>query len=87
MTDFGHNNNVVRNQKHFKSIANGDVADSDMISLTEQISISKPKKEWKFKCKSWIKKTYQLQLFPKYNKTQVSSLLNISYFLLFFSVR
>ena len=45
MTDLGHNNNVVRNQKHFKSIANGDVADSDMISLTEQISISKPKKE------------------------------------------
>ena len=59
-------------------------ADSDMIFLTERISISKPKKEWKFKCKSWIKKTYQLQLFPKYNKTQVSSLLNVSYFFLFF---
>ena len=32
MVDFGYNNNVVRNQKHFKSVANGNVADSRMIA-------------------------------------------------------
>ena len=26
MVDFGYNNNAVRNQKHFKPIANGNVA-------------------------------------------------------------
>ena len=27
MVDFGYNNNAFRNQKHFKPIANGNVAD------------------------------------------------------------
>ena len=30
MVDFRYNNNAIRNQKHFKTIANGDVADSGM---------------------------------------------------------
>ena len=34
MVDFGYNNNAIRNQKHFKPIANGNVADSGMIALT-----------------------------------------------------
>ena len=70
-----------------ESIANGNVADSDMITLTDEpISCWKPKKEWKFKCKSWIKKTNQLLLLPKYNKAQVNSLLNVSMLSLFFSL-
>ena len=56
MVDFGYNNNAIRNQKHFKPIANGNVADSRMIALTDEpLPCWKPKKEWKFKCKSWIK--------------------------------
>ena len=31
--DFGCNNNTIRNQKHF---ANGNVADSGMIALTDE---------------------------------------------------
>ena len=43
--------------KKFKPIANGNVADSGMIALTDKpLPCWKPKKEWKFKCKSWIKK-------------------------------
>ena len=34
MVDFGYNSNA--NQKHFKSIANGNVADSRMIALTDE---------------------------------------------------
>ena len=57
MVDFGYNNNAIRNQKHFKPIGNGNVADSCMIALTDkQIPCWKPKKELNFKCKSWIKK-------------------------------
>ena len=53
MVDFGYNNNAIRNQKHFKPIANGYVADSGMIALTEEpLPCRKPKKEWKFICKS-----------------------------------
>ena len=79
--------NAIRNQKHFKPIANGNVADSGMIALTdESLPCRKPKKEWKFKCKSWIKKTHQLLLLPKYNKTQVNSLLNVSMLFLFLSL-
>ena len=56
MVDFGYNNNAIRNQKHFKPIANGYVADSGMIALTEEpLPCRKPKKEWKFICKSWMK--------------------------------
>ena len=33
MVDFG---NVIRNQKHFKPIANDNVADSRMIALTDE---------------------------------------------------
>ena len=36
MIDFGYNNNAIRNQKHFKPIAIGDVADSGMITLTDE---------------------------------------------------
>ena len=36
MVDFGYNNNAIRNQKHFKPIANGNVADSDMIALNDE---------------------------------------------------
>ena len=53
MVDFGYNNNAIRNQKHFKTIANGDVVDSRITALTgEPLPSRKPKKEWKFKCKS-----------------------------------
>ena len=46
MVDFGYNNNAIKNQKHFKSIANGNVADSGMIALTdESLPCRKPKKE------------------------------------------
>ena len=34
MVDFGYNNNAIRNQIHFKSVANGNVADSGMIALS-----------------------------------------------------
>ena len=87
MVGFGYNNNAIRNQKHFKPIANGNVADSGMIALTdESLPCWKPKKESKFKCKSWIKKTHQLtaaMLLPKYSKTQVNSLLPVSKLFLF----
>ena len=53
MVDFGYNNNAIKNQKHFETIANGDVADSGMTALTDKpFPCLKPKKEWKFKCKS-----------------------------------
>ena len=35
MVDFGYNN-AIGNQKHFKPIANGNVADSSMIALTDE---------------------------------------------------
>ena len=53
MIDFRYNNNAIRNQKHFKPIANGNVADSGMIALTDEpFPCRKPFKKWKFKCKS-----------------------------------
>ena len=36
MVDFGYNNNAIGNQKHFKPIANGNVAYSRMIALTDE---------------------------------------------------
>ena len=36
MVDSGYNNNAIRNQKHFKPIANSNVADSDMIAITDE---------------------------------------------------
>ena len=54
MVDFRYGNNAIRNQKHFKPITN---VNSSMIALTDEpLPCWKPKKEWKFKCKSWIKK-------------------------------
>ena len=46
MVDFGYNNNAIsiRNQNYFKPIANGNVADSHMIVLTD-----KPLPCWKHK--------------------------------------
>ena len=49
MVDFRYNSNTIRNQKHFKPIAKGNVADSDMIALTyEPLPCRTPNKEWKF---------------------------------------
>ena len=91
MVDFGYNNNAIRNLKHFKPIANGNVTDSSMIALTdESLACWKPKKEWKFKCKSWKKKSTAAMLLPKYSKTQVNSLgslLNASMVFLFLSLQ
>ena len=36
MVDFRYNNNAIRQQKYFKPIANGNVADSGMITLTDE---------------------------------------------------
>ena len=36
MADFEYNSNTIRNQKKFKPIANGNVADSGMVSLTDE---------------------------------------------------
>ena len=36
MSDFGYNNNAIRNQKKFKPIANCYVADSGIIALTDE---------------------------------------------------
>ena len=36
MLDFGYNNNAIRNQKHLKPIANGNVADSGMFALNDE---------------------------------------------------
>ena len=53
MVDFGYNNNAIRNQKHFKPIADGNVADSGMIDFTdESLPCRKHNKEWNSKCKS-----------------------------------
>ena len=53
MVDFEYNNNAIRNKTHFKPIANGNVADSCLIALTDEpLSCQKPKKERKFKYKS-----------------------------------
>ena len=53
MAGFGYNNNAIRNQKHFKPIANDNVVGSSMIVLTDEpLPCRKPKNEWKFKCKS-----------------------------------
>ena len=35
MADFGYNKSAIRNQKIFKSIANGNIADRGMIALTD----------------------------------------------------
>ena len=56
MVDFGYNNNTIRNQKYLKPVANGNDADSGMISLTDEpLPCWKPRKnkslnvnlEWK----------------------------------------
>ena len=36
MADFEYNKNAIRNQIRFKPIANGNLADSDMIILTDE---------------------------------------------------
>ena len=36
MVDLGYKNNAIRNQKHFKPIANGNVADSGVVALTDK---------------------------------------------------
>ena len=37
MVDFGYSNNAISNQKHFKPISNGDVADGGMVALTDEL--------------------------------------------------
>ena len=37
MIDFGYNKNAIRNQKYFKPVANGNVADSGMIALIDEL--------------------------------------------------
>ena len=44
MADFGYNHNAIRNKKNFKPIANGNVADSGMIPLTDENQNQKSKK-------------------------------------------
>ena len=89
MADFRYNcnNNATRNQNIFKLIANNNAADNDMIALTEEpLSCWKnPKNEWKILIVNLESKTHQLLLLPKYNKTQVNSLLNVSMLFLFLS--
>ena len=36
MADFGYNDNTIRNQKMFKPIAHGNVADYGMVALTDE---------------------------------------------------
>ena len=71
--------------KKLKPIANGNTADSSMIALTkEPLSCWKPKKEWKFQCKSWIKKLIKCCL--SQIKQKVNSWLNVSVLFLFLSL-
>ena len=57
MVDFEYNNSAIRKQKHFKPIANDNVADISMIALTDEpLPCRKHKEERKIKCKSLIKK-------------------------------
>ena len=52
MADFRYNNAITT---HFPT-ANGNAADSDTIALIgKPRPCRKPKKEWKFNCRSWIK--------------------------------
>ena len=45
MVDFGYNNNAIRNQKHFKPVANGNGADGGMIASSDKpLSCRKPRK-------------------------------------------
>ena len=54
MADLFYDNKCYYKPKKSKPIANGNAADSSMIALTDKrLSCWKPKKEWKFKCKSW----------------------------------
>ena len=36
MAEFGYDNNAIRNQKIFKPIAHGNVADYGMVALTDE---------------------------------------------------
>ena len=40
MAELEYNNNAIRNQKLFKPIANGNVADSGMIAVNSLLNIS-----------------------------------------------
>ena len=57
-----------------------------VIPLTDEpLPCLKPKKEWEFKCKSWIKKLINCY-FSQNIKKQVNSLLNVSLLFLFISI-
>ena len=56
MVDFGYNDNNIKNDKHFKPISNGNIANTSMIALLEEpLPCRKTWKEWKFKYKSLTK--------------------------------
>ena len=81
MLTFGYNNNAIGNQKLFKPIANGDVADSSAIVVTDEpFPFQKPKKEWKFRRKSWIKELINCCFSQNITKHKLAynSLLNVS---------
>ena len=86
MADFDYSNNAISNQKHFKQISNGDVAHSGMIALTDELlPCWKPKREWKFKGKSWIKKLIHC-CFSQNTTKHNNSLLNVSMLFFFYSL-
>ena len=86
MVDFGYSNNAISNQKHFKPISNGDVADGGMIALTDELRPCwKPKRDWKFKDKSWIKKLIHC-CFSQNTTKHNNSLLNVSILFLLYSL-
>ena len=83
MVDFRYNNSAIRNQKHFKPIANGNCR---TIAITDEpLPCWKPKKEWKFICKSWIKKTHQLLLCFSQNIAKHKLTAYLMYLCYFFS--
>ena len=81
MVDFGCNKIAVRNEKPFKPIANGNVADSGMIALTDEpLPCQKAKKEWKFKPTSCIKKLISCCFSQKTKHKLTAYLMYLCYF-------
>ena len=81
--------NAIRNQKHFKPIANVNVADNGMIALTDEpLRRWKAKEEWKFNWKSWIKKLINYCFSQNITKHKLrGSLLNVSMLFPFSSLK
>ena len=62
MAEFGYNNNAIRNQKHFKPITNGNVADSGMIH--PKWTQTNLKSQTALKCRSVYMATY-MEISPR----------------------